>query len=178
MKKIPESELGLVVHPTKTKIVDNLREPFTFLGYSFKVGYFHTPSEEAVRKFKDKMRGLTKRNLSVNLEVFIKKRLNPVLRGWARYFGIGFCKTLFLYLDKWVRRRLRMIQLRSWRKIKKLHKELRKRGWRGELPRLRMTKWRSSQSPPVSIAIPNERFRELPLVHLYDIYQDLHPKRG
>ncbi|MFJ5772556.1 group II intron reverse transcriptase/maturase [Psychrobacillus sp. NPDC093180] len=178
VKKLLEKELGLVVHPTKTQIVDNLREPFTFLGYTFKVGYFHTPSEGAIQKFKDKVRNATKRNLTVNLEEFIKQRLNPILRGWGRYFGIGFCKTLFMKLDAWIRRRLRMIQLRSWRKINKLHKELRRRKWKGELPSLRMTKWRSSKSPPVSFAIPNERFRELRLVFLEDIYNDLHPQRG
>lgn len=178
VKRILENELGLVVHPTKTKIVDNLSEPFTFLGYTFKKGFFHNPSDQAIKKFKDKVRDVTKKNLTVNLEEFIKSRLNPILRGWGRYFGIGFSKTLFINLDKWVRRRLRMIQLRSWRKIKKLHKELRRRDWKGELPHLRMTKWRSSKSLPASIAIPNNRFRELRLVHLYDIYQDLHPQRG
>lgn len=83
VKKLLEDELGLVMHPEKTKIVDNLQEPFTFLGYTFTNGYWHKPSEKAVVKFKDKIRKIT--------------------------------------------RRLRMTQLRSWKKIKKLHKELRKR---------------------------------------------------
>ncbi|MFX3673414.1 MAG: group II intron maturase-specific domain-containing protein [Paenisporosarcina sp.] len=34
---------------------------------------------------------MTKKNQTVNLEGFIKHRLNPVVRGWGRYFGIGFC---------------------------------------------------------------------------------------
>lgn len=178
IKKILEGDLGLVVHPTKTKIVDNLSEPFTFLGYTFKMGYFHTPSSEAVQEFKKKVKEVTKRNQTVDLEEFIKHRLNPIVRGWGRYFGIGFSKKLFLELDSWIRRRLRMIQLRSWRNIKKLHKELRRRDWKGELPKLRMTKWRSSLSTPVHVAIPNEKFRELRLVFLLDIYQDLHPQRG
>ncbi|MBB4827144.1 group II intron reverse transcriptase/maturase [Sporosarcina luteola] len=178
VKKILEGDLGLVVHPTKTKIVDNLTEPFTFLGYTFKMGYYHTPSDPAVQKFKEKVKEVTKRNQTVDLEEFIKHRMNPIVRGWGRYFGIGFSKGLFQDLDSWIRRRLRMMQLRSWRKIKKLHKELRRRNWKGELPRLRMTKWRSSLSKPVHVAIPNERFRELRLVFLMDIYQDLHPQRG
>lgn len=178
VKKILEDELGLIVHPTKTKIVDNLTEQFTFLGYTFKSGNFHIPSEESVRKFKRKVKEVTKKNQTVDLEYFIKHRLNPVIRGWGRYFGIGFCKSLFQRLDAWIRRRLRMMQLRSWRKIKKLQKELRRRKWKGELPRLRMTKWRSSKSTPVHVAIPLERFRELRLVFLMDIYQDLHPQRG
>lgn len=178
VKKILEGDLGLVVHPAKTKIVDNLTEPFTFLGYTFKVGYYHAPSEEAVRKFKRKVKEVTKKNQTVDLGEFIKQRLNPVVRGWGRYFGIGFSKTLFKELDSWIRRRLRMMQLRSWRKVRKLHKELRRRNWKGELPSLRMTKWRSSLSTPVHVAIPIERFREMRLVFLLDIYQDLHPQRG
>lgn len=175
VKKLLEGELGLVVHPTKTTIVDNLSEPFTFLGYTFKGGYFHTPSDKAIKKFKEKVKVITRKNQTVDLGELIKHRLNPVIRGWGRYFGIGFCKSLFKQLDSWIRRRLRMVQLRSWRKIKKLHKELRRKDWKGELPGLRMTKWRSSLSTPVHVALPIEEFRELRLVFLLDIYQDLHP---
>lgn len=178
VKKLLERELGLVVHPSKTKIVDNMIEPFTFLGYTFQKGYFHKPSDKAIQKFKGKIKDITKKNLTINMEEFIKHRLNPVIRGWGRYFGIGFSMKLFQNLDAWIRRRLRMIQLRTWRKRKKLHKELRKRNWKGQLPHIRMTKWRSSKSIPVSFAIPNGRFRELRLVFLQDIYKDLHPQRG
>lgn len=176
--KLLEQGLGLKIHPEKTKIVDNLEEPFVFLGYIFKRGWFHSPSEKAVKKFKNKIKEVTKRNLTVNLEEFVKHRLNSIIRGWGRYFGIGFSKTLYGKLDAWIRRRLRMIQLRSWRKIKKLHKELRRRQWKGELPRLRMNRWRSSHSTPVDFAIPIERFREIKLVFLLDIYNELHPQRG
>lgn len=177
VKKILEGDLGLTVHPTKTRIVDNLTEPFTFLGYTFKDGYFHVPSDNAVKKFKVKIKEVTKKNQTVNMEEFIKRRLNPIIRGWGRYFGTGFCKGLFDDLDAWIRRRLRAIQLRSWRKIKKLHKELRRKKWKGKLPQLSMTKWRSSKCKPVHMGIPNERFRELRLVFLADIYQDLHSQR-
>lgn len=175
VKKLLEVELGLVVHPVKTTIVDNLSEPFTFLGYTFKGGFFHMPSDKAIKKFKEKIKVITRKNQTVDLGELIKRRLNPVIRGWGRYFGIGFCKSLFRLLDSWIRRRLRMVQLRSWRKIKKLHKELRRKDWKGELPQLRMTKWRSSLSTPVHVALPIEKFKELRLVFLLDIHQDLHP---
>jgi group II intron reverse transcriptase/maturase len=176
--KLLEGKFGLKVHPDKTKIVDNYEKPFIFLGYVFKRGYFHSPSDKAVKKFKKSIKNVTKRNLTVNLEEFVKHRLNPIIRGWGRYFGIGFSKTLFQSLDKWIRRRLRMIQLRSWRKIRKLHRELRKRKWKGELPHLSMTRWRNSSTEHVHFAIPNERFQEIKLVFLLDIYNELHPQRG
>jgi RNA-directed DNA polymerase len=176
--KLLEGKLGLKVHPDKTKIVNNLEEPFVFLGYVFKSGFYHSPSDKAVEKFKKRVKEATKRNQTVNLEEFVKHKLNPIIRGWGRYFGIGFSKNLFKQLDSWIRRRLRMIQLRSWRKIRKLHRELRKRNWEGELPHLLMTKWRNSMTQHVHFAIPNERFREIKLVFLLDIYNELHPQRG
>jgi RNA-directed DNA polymerase len=93
--KLLEEKLGLKVHPDKTKIVDNYEEPFVFLGYVFKKGYFHSPSDKAVKKFKKSIKDVTRRNLTVNLEEFVKNRINPIVRGWGRYFGVGFSKTLF-----------------------------------------------------------------------------------
>ncbi|MGG0719367.1 group II intron reverse transcriptase/maturase [Robertmurraya massiliosenegalensis] len=61
VKKLLEKELGLVVHPEKTKIVDNTKEEFTFLGYSFSNGYWHKPSEKSIKKFKDKIRKITRK---------------------------------------------------------------------------------------------------------------------
>ncbi|NOU93137.1 hypothetical protein GC093_07825 [Paenibacillus sp. LMG 31456] len=100
-------------------------------------------------------------------------------RGWGNYFGRGDAKKLFAQGDAWIRRRLRMMQLRSWRKIRKLHREMRRRGWKGEeLPRLRMTARRSSREPHVHFALPNAWFKELGLCSLIDIYNELHPQRG
>jgi RNA-directed DNA polymerase len=44
------------------KIVDNLEEPFVFLGYVFKKGYYHSPTDKAVGKFKKRIKEVTKRN--------------------------------------------------------------------------------------------------------------------
>ncbi|WP_338452181.1 hypothetical protein R4Z09_10015 [Niallia oryzisoli] len=69
--KLLEEGLGLKVHPDKTKIVDNLVEPFIFLGYVFKQGYYHSPSDKAVKKFKKRIKDVTKRNQTLNLEEFL-----------------------------------------------------------------------------------------------------------
>jgi group II intron reverse transcriptase/maturase len=173
-----EQKLGLTVHPEKTKIVNNMEESFVFLGYEFKQGYWVQPSEKSLKKFKSKIKEITKRNQTVNIEKLIKEKLNPYLRGWGNYFGHWHTKTLFTKFDQWIRRRLRSVQLRSWRKIRKLHRELRRRKWKGELPRVRMYAWRSSMSTPVHVALPNEWFKEIGLVSLVDIYNEHHPQRG
>lgn len=172
-----EQELGLKVHPEKTKIVNNRETPLVFLGYEFRQGRM-MPSEKAKQKFKERTKEITRRNQTVNVETLIKKKLNSYLRGWGNYFGHGQGITFFKVMDSWIRRRLRAVQLRSWRKVRKLHRELRRRAYKGELPKLRMTAWRSSKCMPVHVAMPNAWFQELGLCSLADLYNELHPQRG
>lgn len=169
-----EEKLDLTIHPEKTSIVNNLEEYFVFLGYEFKLGYWVSPSRKAQKKFKQKVKELTRRNQTVDLEDLVKRKLNAYLRGWANYFGHMDGKSLFRQYDSWIKRRLRAVQLRSWRKPKKLHRELRKRKWKGDLPGIRMDRWRSSKSTPVHCAIPNKVFDEIGLVSMVDIFDKHH----
>ncbi len=74
-------ENGLQLHPSKTRIVNAAeRGGFDFLGYHFERGK-KWPRKKSLKKFKDKVRKLTKRTNGHSLEVIISK-LNPVLRGW------------------------------------------------------------------------------------------------
>ncbi|MDQ6418296.1 reverse transcriptase domain-containing protein, partial [Paenibacillus sp. LHD-117] len=177
--KLLEKEMGLKVHPEKTKIVNSKRESFVFLGHEFKPGKRMTPSDKAMAKFKERVKEITRRNQTVNVEQLVKKKLNPYLRGWGNYFGTGDIKGRFQELDAWIRRRLRAVQLRSWKKIRKLHREMRRRGWGSkDMPGMRMTAWRSSMSTYAQYALPNRWFDEIGLCSLYTICKELHPQRG
>jgi RNA-directed DNA polymerase len=105
---------GLVLHPSKTKIVDARTDGFDFLGYRF-VKHRRFPRRKSLDKFKDAIRVQTKRTSGGSM-LFIVKRLNSTLRGWFAYFqhSDGYP---FPILDKWVRMRLRSIlRKRSGRK--------------------------------------------------------------
>jgi len=173
-----EQGLGLKVHPEKTRIVDSYTEAFVFLGHEFKPSGYMTPSEKAKKKFKERVKEITRRNQTINVAVLVKKKLNPYLRGWGNYFGYGNVKTWFGEQDAWIRRRLRAVQMRSWRKPRKLLRVMRRRGWRGELTSLRMTAWRNSNCMHAHYAMPNNWFEEIGLCSLMDIYNELHPQRG
>ncbi|NOU62429.1 group II intron reverse transcriptase/maturase [Paenibacillus sp. LMG 31461] len=176
---ILEREMGLRIHPEKTRIVNSKRESFVFLGHEFKPGKRMTPSARAMTKFKERVKEITKRNRTVDVQRLVKKELNPYLRGWGRYYGTGDVRNRFRDLDAWIRRRLRAVQLRSWKKVRKLHRAMRKRGWDNkELPGLRMTAWRSSHSTYAQYAMPNSWFEEIGLSSLLAIYKELHPQRG
>jgi RNA-directed DNA polymerase len=98
---------GLTLHPEKTRIVDASKHGgFDFLGYHFERGY-RWPRRKSLKKFKDKIRVLTKRNQGQSLQVIIS-RVNAVTRGWFGYFQHSHYTT-FPPLDKWLRTRLRNI---------------------------------------------------------------------
>ena len=106
---------GLVLHPTKTRIVDaSRRGGFDFLGYHFERGY-RWPRQKSMDKFKDAIRVKTRRNRPDSLADIVRE-VNPALRGWMGYFqhSIG---NIFPELDSWIRGRLRSI-LRKRRKRK------------------------------------------------------------
>lgn len=104
---------GLTLHPEKTKVVDMSQSGgFEFLGYHFERNE-KRPRKKSLAKFKDNVRGLTKRTNGHSLETIIA-RLNTVLRGWFNYFKHSHRWT-FTSLDGWVRMRLRSI-LRKRRK--------------------------------------------------------------
>lgn len=180
MRDFLENKLGLKVHPTKTKVV-HIDESFDFLGYTFyswvdkertnrKV--HRRPKDKSIRSFKDSIRMLTRRNQTVSIDVVIHK-VNRVIQGWGNYFGYGTVKSRFRNLDAWIRRRLRAVQLRSWRHVIHLHRLARKQGYKGKLQGIRMAKWRSSNSPIVDASMNNKWFKEQGLITLTDVYQKL-----
>ncbi len=52
---------GLTLHPTKTKVVDATTDGFDFLGYRF-VKHRRFPRQKSLAKFKDAIRGKTRRD--------------------------------------------------------------------------------------------------------------------
>lgn len=98
---------GLVVHPTKTRIVDATgKGGFDFLGYHFERG-MKWPRQKSLEKFKDTIRQRTRRKQGQSIEQVIAG-LRPILRGWFEYFKHSQPST-FTELDSWIRGRLRSI---------------------------------------------------------------------
>jgi len=97
-------ELELTLHSEKTRL-KNFGEGVDFLGFTVYIGH-KVPRKEAVRKYKDAVRRITRRNLPINLEMVIQ-RLNPIVIGWGNYYRIASVKSLYKSLDGWTRMRLR-----------------------------------------------------------------------
>src|SRR2546430_6700714 len=100
-----------------------------FLGFSFST---HAEPKrriapKALLRCKQKIRELTRRTRGISLEQMLKE-LAAYLRGWKSYFG--FCQTLSLLknLDQWIRRRLRSMIWKQWKRGKQRYAKLRHLG--------------------------------------------------
>lgn len=160
---ILEGELKLVVNKEKTHIT-SVSKGVSYLGFVIYPKHVSIQPKK-IKAFKETVRILTRRNHGISVEAMVK-RLNPFLRGWINYFRLANCKTLIRELMGWIRRRLRMKQMREWKSWKGLHKALRRRGYVGVHEKISMRKWRNSASPLIAMALPNQWFDEIGLVNL------------
>lgn len=106
-----------------------------------------------------------------NLKRFIQE-LAPVLRGWVNYFGLAQVKGLFEELDQWIRRKLRGLLWRRWKRVYTRAKSLMKRGldkdraWKsatnGRGP------WWNAGASHMNEAFPKKYFDALGLVTLLE----------
>ena len=94
------------------------------------------------------------------------EQLNRFLRGWINYFRVANCKHFLQQMMGWIRRRLRMKQMREWKTWKALHRALRRNGYHGDFDKISMRRWRNSASPLLSMALPNKWFDQMGLVDL------------
>ena len=142
-----------------------------FLGFSF-IGRKHPRrriAPQAIARFRSRVRELTRRTRGYSLAQIVKE-LAVYLRGWRGYFG--FCQTpsVLRDLDQWLRRRLRAIAWKQWKRVSKRSAELRRSGVRADLAgRTAISPhgpWRLSSSPALHIALPNAFLTSLGLPSL------------
>ena len=162
-KHILEEELKLTINKKKTKITQ-VEKGVAYLGviiWENKV----TINPKRIKRFKDKIRELTSRTQGKNVEAMIK-RLNRVLKGWANYFRVANCQGVFRALMSWIRRRLRMKQMREWKSWKPMLKALHRNGHWREVKKISMKRWRNARCWTIHQAIPNKWFDEKGLIDL------------
>ncbi len=116
VRQILETQLGLRLHPHKTRIV-HITEGFEFLGFRFwrdEQGLHLAPRARAVQQVREKIRQITRRRQPRRVDQIVAE-LNPVITGWGRYFRIGELRRVRRRVDRWVLRRLRAFLAKRWR---------------------------------------------------------------
>jgi group II intron reverse transcriptase/maturase len=130
-----------VAHPWERK----------FLGFTFTRGKESgriAVHESRVKRLKDKIRDLTKRMRGDKVTDSIQKLIMPITRGWVNYFGIAEARSIFAKLDGWIRRKIRGILWRQWKKPRTRCKQLTALGIKKDIAK----KWAYSSKGPWRMA--------------------------
>jgi RNA-directed DNA polymerase len=124
---------------------------------------------KAIARFKQRVRALTRRTRGVSIETMVAQ-LSRYLRGWRGYFGFCETPTVLRSLEQWLRRRLRAVVWKQWKSARARVAELGKRGvgkvLAGQTAGSAHGPWRLSNTPALTIALPNAYFASLGLTPL------------
>lgn len=100
-----------------------------FLGYSFWVAPGQRMklkvAPQALERMKERVREITGRNGGRSIQA-VAAQLREYLTGWRNYYALAETAHVFRELDKWIRHRLRMVQLKQWKRGTTTYRELRR----------------------------------------------------
>jgi RNA-directed DNA polymerase len=145
-----------------------------FLGYSFthhKDPKIRVPQKTCM-EMRAKLKQRFRQGRGRNVERFIRETLNPLLRGWMNYFRLSETKGFAEELDSWIRRRLRGLIWRQWKRPATRLRRLRGLG----LEEAHASKgakngrgpWFNSGASHMNAALPAKSFKALGLINLLD----------
>lgn len=179
-KLIPyiERKLFLKVNREKTDVayVGKVK----FLGYAFYINKNKDASmrvhPKSVVKMKAKVREITSRSNGMGYEQR-KIKLKQFITGWVNYFKLADMKNLLKKTDQWLRRRIRMVIWKQWKRVRTRYAMLRKLGivdwvaWEGA--NIRKGYWRAARNPIIAKATSAERLKKAGYLNFLEYYESV-----
>jgi RNA-directed DNA polymerase len=169
-----EGKLFLKVNREKTKVAHV--KDVKYLGYGFYIyrgkGRLRI-HPKSVKKLEDKIRLVTGRSNGMGIEER-KLRLNSLIRGWMNYFKLADAKNLLEKKDEWIRRRIRMVTWKRWKRTQTRFENLKRAGLDRELAWMwantRKGYWRVANSPILKRIISNDLIKRAGYLSLMECY--------
>jgi len=176
--KYLERKLKLKVNREKSKTGSPLK--LKFLGFSMYMVNSKSgirPHEKSLKKFKETVRKLTSRKQCKPIDVILAN-LKRYTTGWLGYYAIADMKTRVQALSEWIRRRIRQIHWKQWKKIKAKHVNLKRLGipddkaW--EWANSRLGYWRVAVSLILTTSLTNKYLASIGYDDIFIRYEALH----
>ena len=139
-----------------------------FLGFSFtgEREPRRRIAPKAIARFKERIRERTRRTRGISLTQMVQE-ITTYLRGWLGYFDDCQTPSVLQTLESWLRRRLRSVVWKQWKRGRTRFRELRKRNVSKDLAAQTAGSphgpWRIANAPALAIALPNAYFAKLGL---------------
>jgi group II intron reverse transcriptase/maturase len=174
--KFLSKKLRLTVNTDKSEVGSPSK--LKFLGFSLgrgADGAFIRVHSASIKRLKDKIRQLTKRNRGVALARMLFE-LKRMLTGWINYYGIADCKGLCGKTDEWLRRRIRQYIWKQWKRTRTRIRKLRGLGIGDqqayEWGNTRKAYWRIARSPILNMTLTNNYLEKQGLFSLLKYYTE------
>lgn len=133
-------------------------------------------AKKAVKRFKAGLKTIFRQGKGKNIQTTIEET-TPKVRGWLNYFRYSEVKGIFEELDGWLRRKLRRILWKQWKRPYTRAKNLMRRGLSEENAWKSATNgrgpWWNAGAVHMRRAIPKSYFDKLGLVSLMDQFRRL-----
>ena len=172
--------LGGVLKLTVNEAKSAVARPWErkFLGYSVTA---HRDSRlriapQSLKRMRERIKELLRQGRGRSLATTIEN-LNPLLRGWINYFSLSQTRTAIEELDVWVRRHLRQLVWKQWKRPKTRECRMRRlglapeRAWRSSVNG--RGPWWNAGAKHMVRALPPSYFARMGLVSLVDTHRAL-----
>jgi len=177
-KAFLENRLKLKVNEKKSETGSPLKRKFLgFTLYSGKNGIGIRTHEKSIAKLKKKIKELTSRK-QANSIYDIFKKMKQYTTGWLSYYKIADMQKQMSTISEWIRRRMRQIYWKQWKKPQTKFKNLKALGitegkaW--EWANSRKKYWRVSKSPILHRALTNKYLVSQGYDDIAERYKALH----
>ena len=175
IRKFIEKKLKLKVNISKSAADIVWRRKF--LGFSY---YTSSKGEISLRlapgvakRQRDKIREITKRNRGKSIDSIIAE-INVKMIGFINYFKIADIRQFLVKLESWIRRKLRVIVWKHWKKMPTKFRKLLGMGLTLEQTKIivysRKKYWRLSMTPQLNTVMGIAFFRDKGLLNLVERY--------
>ena len=177
LKPYVEGKLFLKLNEQKTKICRITDPELKFLGFGFWISRGTVkarPHQKSKAKCKQRLRALTSRSRGQSLDTF-RKELKAFVRGWVNYFRFSSMSNFVRDTDEWLRRRIRQIYWKQWKRVRTRFAALKKlgvpKGKAWEWANTRKSYWHIANSWILSTTLTNATLRKLGWTCLGDVYK-------
>ena len=172
-----EGKLFLKVNREKTEV--SYAGKIKFLGYGFyknRKGFQPRVHQKSKEKLKGKVKELTGRRYVPSYEGW-KRKLKRFVTGWVNYYKLADMGNLLKSIDEWMRRRIRMVFWKRWKRVRTRYRNLEKLGAShsnaGILANSRKGCWRIASSPILQAALSNARLEKAGFQYFYSYYNSI-----
>ena len=176
---IPYIEKKLFLRVNRNKTFTGYAAKIKFLGFGFcksKTGWHPTVHAKSKAKLRKRVKELTSRKRVNSLKEWAK-RLWQYVRGWVQYFKLAQMSAWLKQVDMWMRRRIRMVFWKKWKRVRTRYRNLRRLGLSHDealkLAGSRKGYWRLAKTPNMRAALPNRRLEAAGFPFFHSYYQSV-----